>query len=85
MLTKTEKLNLKSKLLSDSEINNIESYDENSGIIDFKDGIKRRITSIFTRCMGYFRPIDDYNKGKKSEFKERKWFKEDKIKGDGNG
>ena len=29
--------------------------------------------------MGYFRPVSGYNKGKKSEFKERKWFKEEKI------
>lgn len=29
--------------------------------------------------MGYFRPVSGYNKGKKSEFEERKWFKEEKI------
>ena len=26
--------------------------------------------------MGYFRPLSGYNIGKKSEFKERVWFKE---------
>ena len=31
--------------------------------------------------MGYFRPMSDYNKGKKSEFNERKWFTEEKIGG----
>ena len=31
--------------------------------------------------IGYFRPMSDYNKGKKSEFKERKWFTEEKIGG----
>ena len=30
--------------------------------------------------MGYFRPVSGYNKGKKSEFKERKWFTEEKTK-----
>lgn len=29
--------------------------------------------------MGYFRPVSGYNKGKKSEFKERKWFREEKA------
>ena len=29
--------------------------------------------------MGYFRPISGYNDGKKSEFKERKWFQENCI------
>jgi len=27
--------------------------------------------------MGYFRPVSGYNDGKKSEFKERIWFKEE--------
>ena len=30
--------------------------------------------------MGYFRPVSGYNKGKRSEFEERKWFTEEKIK-----
>jgi len=29
--------------------------------------------------MGYFRPVSGYNKGKQSEFKERKYFNENKI------
>lgn len=31
----------------------------------------------WTRVMGYFRPFSHYNKGKKSEFAERKWFTEE--------
>lgn len=27
--------------------------------------------------MGYMRPVSHYNNGKKSEYKERKWFTED--------
>ncbi|MBO7732882.1 MAG: hypothetical protein J6S67_10025 [Methanobrevibacter sp.] len=42
---------------------------------------KRTLCECWTRVMGYFRPMSDYNKGKKSEFKERKWFTEDKIRG----
>ena len=43
------------------------------------------VTELFAnvghdRVMGYFRPVSGYNKGKKSEFDERKWFKESKIK-----
>jgi len=40
---------------------------------------ERKKCEIWTRCMGYFRPISHFNKGKKSEYKERKWFKEEKI------
>jgi hypothetical protein len=31
---------------------------------------------IWTRSMGYCRPVQNFNKGKKSEFKERKFFTE---------
>ena len=30
--------------------------------------------------MGYFRPVSGYNKGKQSEFRERKYFKESSAK-----
>lgn len=30
--------------------------------------------------MGYFRPMSQFNNGKQSEFKERKWFTEEKAK-----
>lgn len=41
----------------------------------------RQKCECWTRVMGYFRPMSDYNKGKKSEFNERKWFTEEKIGG----
>lgn len=40
---------------------------------------ERQSCEVWTRCMGYFRPISQFNIGKKSEFKERKWFKEEKV------
>ena len=33
----------------------------------------------FEYDMGYYRPIQDYNLGKKAEFAERKWFTERAI------
>lgn len=36
-------------------------------------------TKIWTRVMGYFRPVDSFNKGKKGEHGERKHFTEDWI------
>jgi hypothetical protein len=40
---------------------------------------KRTICQIWTRAMGYCRPVDNFNKGKKSEFAERKYFTEEKT------
>lgn len=40
---------------------------------------ERTLCEIFTRVMGYFRPVSQYNTGKKQEFKDRRWFSEKKI------
>lgn len=37
---------------------------------------KRSKTVVFTRTMGYFRPVDSFNDGKFGEHKERKFFSE---------
>ena len=37
-------------------------------------------TEVFSRVVGYFRPVHNWNEGKKEEFSERKTFKENKIK-----
>lgn len=35
---------------------------------------------VYTRVMGYHRPVESFNIGKKGEHKERKYFKEQKAK-----
>jgi hypothetical protein len=40
---------------------------------------ERQVVECWTRCMGYFRPVSQYNPGKVSEFKERVWFLEEKA------
>jgi len=37
---------------------------------------KRQRTTVYTRVMGYHRPVENFNIGKKGEHKERKQFKE---------
>ena len=34
---------------------------------------------VYSRVVGYFRPIDQWNKGKQSEFKGRKPYRIDKA------
>ena len=38
---------------------------------------ERTQCEIWSRVMGYYRPTTSYNAGKKSEYKDRKYFKED--------
>ncbi len=40
---------------------------------------ERQPCEIWSRVMGYFRPLSEFNIGKKSEFYERKCFDENKI------
>lgn len=41
--------------------------------------MKRQPTEVFSRSMGYIRPVDNFNIGKRAEFEERKTFKENII------
>lgn len=36
-------------------------------------------TNVWTRVMGYFRPVDSFNIGKKGEHRERIHFTEDRV------
>lgn len=40
------------------------------------EAIKRTKCEIYTRVMGYYRPVSQFNNGKKSEFYSRKYFDE---------
>ncbi|MDR2685439.1 MAG: anaerobic ribonucleoside-triphosphate reductase [Rickettsiales bacterium] len=44
-----------------------------------QDNSKRTRCEIWTRAMGYCRPVANFNRGKKSEFAERKFFTESKA------
>ena len=39
---------------------------------------QRTKCEVWSRCMGYHRPVSQYNTGKKSEFYSRKYFEEGK-------
>jgi len=36
-------------------------------------------TEVYSRIVGYFRPINNWNAGKRQEFKDRKTFVENKA------
>lgn len=44
------------------------------------NGIKRQACEIWSRVVGYLRPISQYNKGKKEEWKDRKTYTTDTTK-----
>lgn len=44
-------------------------------IVTLEDG-ERQECEIWSRCMGYHRPIDSWNRGKRQEHHDRKFFTE---------
>lgn len=40
---------------------------------------KRTRCEVFCRAMGYIRPVNFFNIGKKQEYADRKWFLENKT------
>lgn len=40
---------------------------------------ERTACEVWSRVMGYHRPVSEFNRGKKEEFYERKCFKEEKA------
>ena len=46
---------------------------------------ERQECEVWSRVMGYYRPVSEYNIGKKSEHAERKYFEEKKVFGAGEG
>jgi hypothetical protein len=50
-----------------------------SATIELRDD-ERQPCEIWTRVMGYHRPVSSFNRGKKGEFAERTYFSEHRAK-----
>jgi len=55
-------------------------YESDTGDLCIADGTvlvpkeKRQKTEVYSRIVGYLRPVSGWNKGKRQEFKDRKVF-----------
>jgi hypothetical protein len=65
---------LKEKGLANDE--SVVDCDPDQQTVTFADGMTRTATEIWSRAMGYFRPISFYNPGKQQEHRDRKFFTE---------
>jgi len=52
---------------------NITGHHQREGVLADEE---RQRCEIWTRVMGYHRPVSSFNHGKKSEYYERQFFKE---------
>lgn len=53
----------------------VESVD-NSLVVTFKDGSMHQICEVWSRVMGYYRSMSEYNVGKRQEHEDRKLFQQ---------
>jgi anaerobic ribonucleoside-triphosphate reductase len=52
--------------------------DNRKEVIEIKNE-GRTVCEVWTRVMGYYRPTSAFNKGKQSEYQERRCFSEQKA------
>ena len=52
--------------------------DKNEKILEDKKDSRTKCT-VYTRVMGYHRPVESFNIGKQGEYRERKHFMEEKC------
>lgn len=45
-------------------------------VVTFKDGSRQQICEVWSRVMGYYRPMSEYNVGKRQEHEDRELFVE---------
>lgn len=69
-----------------TEITNGIYEDESGNLVDVSGKVlvpkeKRTKTEVYSRVVGYLRPVSGWNKGKKAEFKDRVAFVAPRIEG----
>ena len=70
MLSEFEQSVVKNHKLDEEKIDHIEP----TLVVVYKDGSKHQIVECWSRCMGYYRPMSEYNIGKRQEHEDRKYF-----------
>ena len=75
MLTEFAQAVLKNNRINEDDVENVDS----NLVVTFKDGSQQQICEVWSRVMGYYRPMSEYNVGKRQEHADRKLFKEPKA------
>lgn len=75
MLNEFEKAVLKNNGISEDDVEGVTT----SYVIKMKDGTEHQLCEIYSRVMGYYRPMSEYNVGKRQEHADRVLFSNDKV------
>lgn len=74
-LKRSENLDFWSPVVGDNGVSNTKGGDMEKIELETSE---RQPCEVWTRVMGYHRPVQSFNIGKKGEFEERKYFSEAK-------
>lgn len=72
MLSEFAKAVLKTHNINEEDVDEV----SDNLVVTFKDGTKHQIVECWSRVMGYYRPMSEYNVGKRQEHADRKLFME---------
>lgn len=75
MLNEFEKAVLKNNGINEDDVEGVTT----SYVIKMKDGTEHQLCEIYSRVMGYYRPMSEYNVGKRQEHADRVLFSNDKV------
>lgn len=72
MLSEFAKAVLKNNRINEDDVDNVDV----NMVVTYKDGSQHQLCEVWSRVMGYYRPMSEYNSGKRQEHADRKLFKE---------
>jgi anaerobic ribonucleoside-triphosphate reductase len=77
MLSEFELAVLKNNNIDPDEVEGVSTSYE----VTLKDGTHHQLCEVYSRVMGYIRPMSEYNVGKRQEHADRVLFSNDKVQG----
>lgn len=75
MLNEFEKAVLKNNGISEDDVEGVST----TYVVKMKDGTEHQLVECYSRVMGYYRPMSEYNVGKRQEHADRVLFSNDKV------
>lgn len=72
MLSEFEQAVLKNNRIDEDDVASVDT----NMVVTMKDGTKHQIVESYSRCMGYYRPMSEYNVGKRQEHEDRQYFQQ---------
>lgn len=78
MLSEFEQAVLKNNRINEDDVSSVDT----NMVVTMKDGTKHQIVESYSRVMGYYRSMSEYNVGKRQEHEDRQYFQQPTADGE---